>query len=226
MDWIERTARAVDHDGVEAEAPAEAVEAMIAFEQRYGGLWCPALGPNGMEYGLDGDARVYWTAQGWVFYGIVDGDWTWGVEVLLDGRAGMTLADKPLRILNRSIDQRLEAHALLLAVHRRPHLTLELALPQGTTPVLVGTDLLPWVDEASGPTDLWWFDGASAVHLHLSNWWTKDHDIWVARCFSRDTTALNQIREALLNEVTELLQLREVWCSLCGRHTTSGRPCL
>lgn len=87
-----------------------------------------------MEYGLDGDARVYRTAQGWAFFGIMDGDWTNSVKVLLDGRTGMALADKPLRILNRSVDQRLEAHALLLALHRWPHLTLELALPQGTTP--------------------------------------------------------------------------------------------
>ncbi|MEU0521914.1 hypothetical protein [Streptosporangium sp. NPDC006007] len=225
MEWIERTARAVDHDGIETEAPAEAVEAMIAFEQRYGGLWCPALGPSGMDYGLDGDTRVYWTAQEWAFYGIVDGDWTWRVEVLLDGRAGMTLADKPLRILNRSVDQRLEAHALLLTVRHWPHLTLELAIPRGMIPALVGADLPPWVDEASGPVDLWWFDGASAVHLCLDNWWTKDHDIWVARCFSRDAMPLNRIKESLLNEVTEPLQPREVRCSLCERNTITGRPC-
>ncbi|MER5645101.1 hypothetical protein [Streptosporangium sp. NPDC002524] len=225
MDWIERTARAVDHDGAEVGVPAEAVEAMIAFEQRYGGLWCPALGPNGMEYGLDGDARVYWTPHGWAFYGIVDGDWTWGVEVLLDGRAGMTLADKPLRILNRTVEQRLEAHALLVAVHRWPHLTLELTTTRGTAPVLAGAGFPPRVDEASGPADLWWFDGASAVHLHLDNWWTYDHDVWVARCFSKDATALSQIKRSLLNEVTGLLEPDEVWCSLCERRTVSGRPC-
>ncbi|MBB2912601.1 hypothetical protein FHS43_003884 [Streptosporangium becharense] len=198
---------------------------MIAFERRYGGLWCPASGPNRVEYGLDGDTRVYWTAQGWAFYGIVDDDWTWGVEVLLDGRAGMTLADKPLRILNRSVDQRLEAHALFLTVRHWPHLMLELAIPSGMIPVLAGADLPPPVDEASGPADLWWFDGTSAVHLHLNNWWAKDHEIWVARCFSQDATALDRIKASLLNEMTELLQLGEVWCSLCGRHATSGRPC-
>ncbi|MEU7451911.1 hypothetical protein [Streptosporangium roseum] len=225
MDWIERTACTVDHAGIEAEAPAAAVEAMIAFEQRYGGLWCPALKPNGMKYGLDGDARVHWTAQGWAFFGIMDGDWTDSVEVLLDGRTGMTLAGKPLRILHRSVDQRLEAHALLLTVHRWPHLTLELAIPRGKIPPLVGADLPPRVDEASGPTDLWWLDGASAVHLCLNNWWTKDHGMWVARCFSQDATTLNQIKESLLNEVAELLQPGEVWCSLCERRTIPGGPC-
>ncbi|MDP9863873.1 MULTISPECIES: hypothetical protein [Streptosporangium] len=198
---------------------------MIAFEQRYGGLRCPALGPNGMDYGLDGDTRVHSTAQGWAFYGIVDGDWTDSVKVLLDGRAGMALAGKPLRVLHRSVDQRLEAHALLLAVRHWPHLTLELAIPQGTIPPLVGTDLPPRIDESSGPADLWWFDGASAVHLCLNNWWTRNHDIWVARCFSQDAATLNRIKESLLDEVTELLQPGEVWCSLCGRHITSGRPC-
>lgn len=163
-----------------------------------------------MKYGLDGDTRVYWTNS---------------VEVLPDGRAGMTVPDRPLRVLNRSVDQRLEAHALLLTVRHRPHLTLELAIPQGTTPVLAGADFPPRVDEASGPADLWWFDGASAVHLHLHTWWAKDHDIWEARCFSRDATTLNRIKESLLNEVTEPLQPREVRCSLCERRTITGRPC-
>ncbi|MEU4830107.1 hypothetical protein [Streptosporangium sp. NPDC023615] len=217
MDWIERTARAFDQDEIEVEVPAEAVAAMIAFERRYGGLWCPAVGPNGMEYGLNGAASVYWTAQGWVFFGIMDGDWTNSVEVLLDGRAGMALADKPLRILNRSIDQRLEAHALLLAVQRWSHLTLELALPRGTTPVLAATNLPPRVDEASGPADLWWFDGTSALHLQLRAWWTEDHDIWAVHCFGQDTTALNQIKETVLNEVAGLLRPEKIWCSLCER---------
>lgn len=56
MEWIERTARSVDHAGIEIGAPTETAEAMITFEQRYGDLRCPALGPNEMEYGLDGGA--------------------------------------------------------------------------------------------------------------------------------------------------------------------------
>ncbi|GAA1023681.1 hypothetical protein Aple_090360 [Acrocarpospora pleiomorpha] len=220
VDWINRNAGAVDRVGVEIQAPDEAVEAMIAFEQRYGGL-----GVNGMEYGLDGEATVYCTAEGWAFPGIWDGDWTWGVEVLLDGRAGITLADKPLRILNRSIDQRLEAHALLAAVRHWPHLLLELASPQGIVPVLAGADFPSPANEASGPADLWWFDGVSAVHLRLNNWWTRDHDVWIARCFSKEAIGLSQLKELLLTQVIGSLVPGEVWCSLCCRFSAVDRPC-
>ncbi|TKK80767.1 hypothetical protein FDA94_35450 [Herbidospora galbida] len=221
-DWIKRNARAVDQTGVETDASDEAIEAMIAFEQRYGGLWFPALGPNGMEYGLGGETTVYRTAAGWAFPGISDGDWTWAVEILLDGRAGMTLADKPLRVLNRSVEQRLEAHALLMAVRHWPHLILDLATPRGMVPALADAGLPSPADAVSGPADLWWSDDVSAIHLQLDNWWTHDHDIWSAQCFSKEGIGLGRLKELLLSGMTGFLERGGVWCSLCDRLAPSA----
>jgi hypothetical protein len=74
---------------------------MIRFEDRYGGLWYRLLSSNGMEHGLDGEATAYPSADGWSFPGIVDGDQTWAVDILLDERTVMTLAGQP-RIINSS----------------------------------------------------------------------------------------------------------------------------
>lgn len=57
-DQIRELARAEGSDGSEVPVPAGAVDAMIRFEDRYGGLWYQLISPNGMEHGLDGDATV------------------------------------------------------------------------------------------------------------------------------------------------------------------------
>jgi hypothetical protein len=62
-------------DGVEA-APAALIDSMIWFESRYGGLWYPVIGPNDMEYGLDGVPAGHRGPLGLAFRGILDGDWT------------------------------------------------------------------------------------------------------------------------------------------------------
>jgi hypothetical protein len=73
-----------------------------------------------MEYGLDGDPTGYPTPLGLAFAGILDGDWTCGVDVLTDGSTAMAPGRWPHRVIDRSVDQRLEKHALLVSVRHWP----------------------------------------------------------------------------------------------------------
>ncbi|MFJ3505558.1 hypothetical protein [Streptomyces sp. NPDC090135] len=151
-DRIRVLARAQTLEGNEAAVPPGAVEAMIRFEERYGGLWYPLLGPNGMEHGLNGEAIIYLNTDGWTFPGILDGDQTWPVDVLLDERTVMTLAGRP-RVVNSSILQRLEAHAQLSQVRDRPHVTFGIATEPGREPTVAATGLPRLDAEATGPAD-------------------------------------------------------------------------
>jgi hypothetical protein len=64
---------------------------MIEFEERYGGLGYRLLSGNRIGYGLGGEAVAYQTGLGWAFPAILDGDWTWTVDLLVDGRASMAM---------------------------------------------------------------------------------------------------------------------------------------
>lgn len=123
---------------------------MIRFEERYGGLWYPLLGSNGMEHGLHGEATVYLTIDGWTFPGIHDGDQTWSVDVLPDERTAMTLAGRP-RVINSSILQRLEAPAQLSQVRDWPHVTFAVATEPGQEPTVADAGLLTSTSRQLGP---------------------------------------------------------------------------
>ncbi|WP_431973791.1 hypothetical protein [Micromonospora haikouensis] len=154
------TALRVD-DRIEA-APDELIEAMIRFEERFGGLWYPVIGSNGMEYGLGGDATVR-GPLGLAVTGIVDGDWTWGVDVLADGRTAMGPGRWSYRVIDHTIDQRLESHAMLVTVNGWFHRTFTCYTPREVVPVVDERRLPRRVPEATGPTESWWLDDDAGV---------------------------------------------------------------
>lgn len=203
--------------------PEEAIETMIRFEERYGGLWYPLLGSNGIEHGLHGEATVHPSTDGWAYRAIVDGDQTWAVDVLLDERTVMTLAGRP-RIINSSIAQRLEAHARLVLVRRWPHATLRLTTEPGQEPA-VAEEGLPALDfEATGPADKWWRNDETAIHLELHTWW-RGKDTWAARCFSKRAENLAAAVESVRHSVTGSEWRDEDWCALCAQFRESAEPC-
>jgi hypothetical protein len=204
-------------------APDDLVSAMIRFERRYGGLTYPLISGNSMDYGLDGDTTGHRTEHGIAFTGILDGDWTWGVDVLIDGRTGMSPGSWPFRIIDRSVDQRLEKHALLAAVREWPHRTYECQTPPGVRPIIDDDTLSCVVPEASGPTDLWWNDDTTAVEVSLRSW-PPEHDCWTVRYFTRIP--------GLLAEADQIIRTRvrgkstpANWCSLCACWLTADQAC-
>ena len=221
---IRELARAEASDKSEALVPHEAIEAMIRFEERYGGLWYPLITSNGMEHGLNGEATIYPSIDGWGFRGILDGDQTWPVDVLLDGRTVMTLAGQP-RIINSSIVQRLEAHAQLAQVRGWPHVTLGVATEPGQEPVVAEARLPARDVEATGPADKWWSSNETAIHLKLHKWW-GDEDIWAARCFARKAEDLPATVASVQHAVTGGVWMDEEWCGLCTHFRKPAQPCL
>ncbi|MFF7360527.1 hypothetical protein [Streptomyces sp. NPDC008125] len=204
--------------------PPEAVEAMIGFEERYGGLWYPLLNSNGMEHGLDGEATIHLGIDGWTFRGILDGDRTWPVDILPDQRTAMTLAGRT-RIVNSSVLQRLEAHAQVLQVRNWPHATFAVATEPGQEPTVIG-DGLPALDvEATGPADRWWVGSGTAMHLELHVWWGGE-DIWIARCFAERAGNLAATVDALRHAVTGGAWRDEDWCGLCTHVVQPAHVCL
>ncbi|WP_229830890.1 glycoside hydrolase family 43 protein [Actinoplanes ianthinogenes] len=216
---IRRLASADGPDGPLPVVPEELIAAAIAFEERYGGLTY-RLGPRGaeMEYGLDGEAYFAWTPEhGWTMPAIVDGSWTWGLAVLLDGRTIMGPGEWPDRVIDRSLEQRLEKHALLAEVAGWPHATFAQTTGTGVIPQ-IGVIGIPPVPEATGPADLWWSDEDFAVHLTL-NGWPEGEDSWAVRCFARSGQQLP--------EVIRRVEWRGPvgsWCSLCLRFLQPGMP--
>ncbi|MBO3752274.1 hypothetical protein J5X84_39975 [Streptosporangiaceae bacterium NEAU-GS5] len=236
---IRRSPRAVDASGAQVDVPAGAVSAMTDFELAYGGLTY-SLWNHDIAFGLDNDPTVYQTPEGWSFVGGLDGAWANSIDVLLDGRSGLTLPDAPLRILNRSIDQRLESDALLATVSRWPHATWHIPAPRATPPTLdetvpsaliverassVSDTLPPFAPEASGPGDLWWYDETSAVHLTLHDWWTHPHDIWTVRALSKNLHTRNYLIARLPYALPTHAFTATIWCLLCDHHTPPGTPC-
>ncbi|MGC5289554.1 hypothetical protein [Micromonospora sp. DT231] len=216
---IRRSASADGPDGPLAVVPDELVAVAVAFEERYGGLaYRLKTDGNHMEYGLEGPAYFRWTADlGWMFPAALDGAWTWGVDVLLDGRTAMAPGNWPYRLIDRTIEQRLEKHALLAEVRRWPHVTLtyETATLVSPTVTLSG---VPEVREATGPADRLWYDGAVAACLSLRGW-PAGRDRWVLRCFSRTRSGLSGV----LDQLSEIGELDD-WCSICGRALRPSMP--
>ncbi|WP_157597274.1 hypothetical protein [Streptacidiphilus rugosus] len=181
---IKEQAGAVNAQGRAEPASALALEAMPRFEERYGGLWYPVIGSNGMEHGLQGEPIVEAGTHGWTIRsGIIDGDHTWPLDVLLDGRTVMTLAEKP-RIINSSVAQRLEAHAQLVLVRSWPHVTLRTTTERHADPEVASLDIATPDTEATGPADRWWTADGIAIHLELDTWWNA-RDTWHVRCFAQ-----------------------------------------
>ncbi|WP_162641468.1 hypothetical protein [Streptosporangium sp. 'caverna'] len=216
----------VDQTGTSVPIPPSVVTAMVDFEERYGGLFYGMPGENGMDHGLEGEMEARETLYGWAFPAIVDGDWTWGVDVLEDGRVAMALSPPiPYQIINRSVEQRLESHALLAVVRSWPHRAFGLTVDTSEIPVIASDELPPVVPEATGPADLWWYDDETAVHLQLGSWW-GDHDTWVLRCFAKRLEPLNKILAASRRAATGLPTMERDWCGLCGRRVRLEEICL
>jgi hypothetical protein len=215
----------VEHAGKSRRPSDDAVDFMIRFEQRYGGLWYRAIGANGMEHGLEGEATLYETDLGLALPGIVDGDWTWRVNVLTDGRTMMDLGRGiPARIIDSNVEQRIESHALLSEVRQWPHRVFSLNGVTQTVREALGDDLPPVVPEATGPANRWWFDGHHAVFAMLRSWWNPassarqegtPREIWTIWCFARDA---NDLAEA----AADLRQRERTWCILCQGRCESG----
>jgi hypothetical protein len=93
-------------------------------------------------------------------------------------------------VINSSVGQRLESHALLAAVRHWPHRGFTVAVPPAVTPTLADQLLPPAVPEATGPAEMWWYDRDLAVQLELHSWWEED-DTWAMRCFTRQPDALD-----------------------------------
>ncbi|MEV5161836.1 hypothetical protein [Streptomyces sp. NPDC053728] len=199
---------------------------MIRFEERYGGLCYSPRGDDDHEYGLFGHPTAHRTSHGLAFSGILDGCWTRRVAVLADGRTAMPVPGLAHRVINRSIDQRLEADALLAGVYRWPHLVLRTTTGVGVDPSVAEEHLPPRAHEATGPADMWWSDGTSAVNLRLHSWWTTlRRDTWIVRCFVPDGGTLDRTASAVRAAVPDLATAVDDWCSLCARFIGQGRAC-
>jgi hypothetical protein len=219
-----RAAAAVQIDGRRSPAPDDVVTAMVGFERRYGGLGYPLIVGNPMEYGLDDDLTAYPTPDGTAFAGIWDGDWNWAVDVLPDGRTAMAPGAWSSRVLDRTVDQRLEKHALLTAVRRWPHRGYECFTPMGVRPAVREESLPPAVPEASGPADLWWFDDATAVQVTLRGWPPR-HDHWIVRVFARADHLLAGADAIVRSAVHGGSAKPAGWCELCLRGLPGDKAC-
>ncbi|MBL7252895.1 hypothetical protein [Paractinoplanes lichenicola] len=200
-------------------------DAMVAFEERYGGLSYSITGGNTMDYGLEGETSAHDTPYGLAFTGIVDGHWTWGVDVLLDGRTAMGPGRWPSRVVDRSLEQRLERHAMLYEVHEWYHQPFECFTPSNVGLIADEAGLPPPVPEAGGPAELWWSGPDVAVQARLVGW-PPERDRWAVRYFARHPRlvlydAAPAIFAALWHETVPAS-----WCTLCSEPVAVGRPCL
>jgi hypothetical protein len=219
-----QSAAGLNIDGGRRPAPENLVTAMVGFEQRYGGLGYKVIGGNDMEYGLDGDPTGHPTPLGLAFTGILDGDWTCGVDVLTDGRTAMCPGRWPPRVIDRSVDQRLEKHALLVSVRHWPHRTFTCVTPTGVAPLVHKAVALPPVTEATGPADLWFSDQASAVEISLVGW-PPDHDRWSIRYFASSPDRLIDAPAAVVNMIGDAVTPAD-WCALCATRLAPTQTCL
>jgi hypothetical protein len=90
-----------------------------------------------LEYLLE-ECTIYQTGFGPAFRGIMDGAWTTPLYILHDGRTLVRLGGQvPDRVIDSSVVQRIESHALLAVAGRWPHhryilaIVIELARPAG-----------------------------------------------------------------------------------------------
>lgn len=196
---------------------------MVRFEDRYGGLTYPVLGGNDMEYGLDGPPSVHVTPLGPAFHGILDGDWTCGLSVLADGRTGMGPGRWPFRVIDRSVDQRLERHALAVEVRGWFHRTFECRTPPLVPPVADESMLPPPAPEATGPAEWWWRSEDVAVQATLSGW-PPDRDRWTIRYFARTPRQAAEANPTIY-AATAHETVPAVLCTLCRQAVEPGRTC-
>lgn len=209
------------HDGSTAD---ELIETMVRFEERYGGLSYPVLGGNAMEYGLDDPTSVQRNPLGTAFTGILDGDWTWSLDVLIDGRTAMSPGQWPYRVIDRTVDQRIERHALLVEIGGWFHRTFECSTPPRVPPMTVEDALPPPAIEATGPAEFWWSDRDVAVQAQLAAW-PLERDRWTVRYFAKKP---QQAAEAnpLIYAATCHETVPATWCTLCSQPVVPGRTCL
>ncbi|GAA1555821.1 hypothetical protein GCM10009827_090770 [Dactylosporangium maewongense] len=203
--------------------PGDAVEALVRFEASYGGLWYRVIGGNPMEHGLDGEVEVHDTPLGPAFTGILDGAWTWPVDVLLDGRTALDLGSWPFRVIDRSVEQRIEKHALLVEVKGWPHRTYTCRTPPRVAPVADERLLPPAVPEASGPADLWWRDDDTAVEATLHAW-GGGQDLWTVRHFGR-VLHLAHHADPIVYAAMGHETVPATWCILCSEPVAPERMC-
>ncbi|GGN36333.1 hypothetical protein FHR83_006351 [Actinoplanes campanulatus] len=199
------------------------VETMVRFEERYGGLAYTVRGGNDMEYGLDGPPSVHATPLGPAFDGILDGDWTWGLSVLADGRTAMGPGRWPFRVIDRSVDQRLERHALMAEIHGWFHRTFECRTPAHVPPVADESVLPPPVPEATGPAEWWWCSEDVAVQATLSGW-PPDRDRWTVRYFARTPQQAAEANPTIY-AATVHETVPAALCTLCCQAIEPGRTC-
>jgi hypothetical protein len=204
-------------------AAEELIKAIVAFEERCGGLSYRVLGSNKMEYGLDNPAPVRPTPFGTAFTGILDGDWTWDLDVLPDGRTAMGPGRWPYRVIDRTVDQRIERHALLVEVRGWHHRTFECNTPPHVPPMTNEESLPPPVIGATGPAEFWWSERDVAVQAQLAGW-PSARDRWTVRYFAK---APQQVAEA--NSAVYAAAGHETvpatWCALCRQPASPGRTC-
>jgi hypothetical protein len=205
-------------------AAEELTETMVGFEQRYGGLRYRVLGGNPMEYGLDGPPTVRRSALGAAFTGILDGDWTWHLDVLSDGRTAMEPGRWPCRVIDRTVDQRIERHALLAEVSEWFHRTFECSTPTGVPPLTDEGYLPPPVLDATGPAEAWWYDCDVAVQAQLTRW-PAERDRWTVRYFARAPQLAGEANPTVYAAASHET-VPATWCTLCSGTVSPGRTCL
>jgi hypothetical protein len=233
---IRELARLKPDGGPAAVSAPETVERMAEFEQQFGGLWYSILRDreNGMEYGLEGDCTVFRTGFGPAFRGIMDGAWTWPVDILHDGRTLMRLGGHVSdRVIDSSTIQRIEGHALLSVAGHWPHHRYRLAVPAGTEPTVNAGAFPPVAPEATGPTSRWWFDGDRAALLRLERWWVRRSgagmttaalDHWTMWCFARAQSDLAWA-SARRGDISGDPVTGQDWCVMCLRSTPEDVSC-
>lgn len=210
----------VTRSGPPAEPADELIQAMVRFEDRYGGLTYSVAGRNDMEYGLDGDTSREDTPLGAAFSGILDGDWTWG----MDGRTAMGPGRWPYRVIDRSVTQRLERHALLTEVRGWSHRTFESLVPTHTWPIADEQALPPPVPEATGPAELWWSGPDVAVQARLTGW-PPGRDRWIVCYYARKPQWATEANATVYTAVGHET-VPATWCALCSRLIAPGMTCV
>ncbi|MBO3752645.1 hypothetical protein J5X84_41900 [Streptosporangiaceae bacterium NEAU-GS5] len=220
---IVRSAAVLNVDGQAMPAPEELVIAMVRFEQRYGGLSYTVIGGDDMEYGLHGDPTGYHSPHGPAFTGICDGDWTWDVDVLVDGRTAMQPGSWSHRIIDRSVDQRLEKHAMLISVRHWPHRTYTCVFPAGQIPVISGALLPTSVPEATGPADMWFASDRAAVQFTLRGW-PPEHDQWIVRYFAHASDLAVDPAVTVRTALGRTVKPAD-WCALCATPLAADAAC-
>ena len=214
----------------------EVVDRMAEFEQRFSGLWYSILreGENGMEYLLE-EGTVYQTGFGPAFRGIMDGSWTTPLYILHDGRTLVRPGgQRPDRVIDSSVIQRIESHALLAAAGHWPHYRYILAVAPGAEPAVGTGTFPPAVPAATGPADRWWLDGDRAVLLRLfpwgfrrrtaSGWTVTGLDRWTMWCFARTESGLAWAA-ARRADIPGDPVAESDWCVICARSTPETASC-